>query len=270
MQIQRKSILTLLAMVGISAMAVPAKGATIATGDLLVYFRSTGTNTTVVADLGQANVFRDATGAVTGPDLGSLLSTTYGANWYTDGNVSWGFAGGNTNLTGTGLVATDPRLTAYLSIAAGSSAPVVATSATQGLMNTINVGLKQRFQNESGTTPVAGSGPLALSTGLSNTWEDFQTSAPASSFGLNFSAEQTFGSGVSGANLDLYRIVSLNTDGSSVGTNAITSLEGTFSINSSGQVSFAANVGAAPEPSRTLFAGLGLGALLLRRRRRRA
>ncbi len=271
MQIKTKQFLTMLAMVGISAAAFPAKAATVATGDLLLYFRAsagTGASTTVMANLGSApTLFRDATGDISSVvDLGTLLTSTYGASWNTRADVYWGIGAANSATDAPGLSGGDPYRTSYLSVAAGDAAPAVVSSAATGLASSL-VSLRTRMRNETGTTTVAGAGPVALATSLSNTWEDFNTGT--NSFGLGYSVEQNFDGA---SNLDLYRLLATGSNATSpvpTSGNSVASLLGTFSINSAGVVSFD-NVAAVPEPSRTVFAALGLGALLLRRRRSRA
>lgn len=284
MQIKTKHLLTMLVMAGISAVSFPAKAATSLTGDLFLYFRASsgaGSSTTTVVNLGSAStLFRDATSTFThSQNLGTLLSSTYndgGTNWYDRSNLFWGVAGSNSNVDASGLSAGDPFRTAYLSKAQSgtitlgtqnSAAPVVGSSDADGLALKLNGELRPRYRNEGTGSNITGTGPLSLATSITNTWEEYNNGS--TSFSLPFSVEGTFANGASGAVLDLYRVLAIG------GTNGLTgvstpnnaSFEGTFSISQAGAVTF--NTPAAvPEPSRALFAGLGLGALLLRRRRK--
>jgi len=265
MLIKTKHFLTMLVVAGVSAVAFPANAATALSGDLLLFFRAsggTGSNTTVVANLGDASaLYRDATGNISSVvNLGSLLTTTYGA-WYTRSDVFWGLTNANSATDAGGLNSDDPFRTSYLSVAEGNGAPTVVSSAQTGLATSL-VALRTRYRNETDAVADAGAGPLTLATTLSNTWEDFNTGS--NSFGLGYSVEENFGSA---SNLDLYRLLATGGNSGLPSGNAVASLVGTFGIDSSGVVSFTAPA-AVPEPSRALFAGVGLGALMLRRRRK--
>lgn len=275
MQLRTKSSVATLIMTGLTMLSFHAKGATIASGELMVWFRASGgsgATTTVASNLGSgATVFRDGTGTFNvGSSLGTVLSTTYGTTWYSRNDLFWGIAGANSSVDAPGSLLTDPYRTSYVTVATGASAPVVANSTdATSLTAILNDQLRIRFRNESGTTYVNTVKPsIALDTSLSNTWEDFNNGT--TSFGLAFSAENNFSNGVAGANLDLYRVLAIG------GTNGLTgvvapnnaALEGTFAISQAGQISFSAAAAAVvPEPSRMLLAGVGLVALGFRRRR---
>ncbi len=282
MRIKTKNLLTMLVVAGISAAAFPSKAAVIAAGDLILGFRATGgtgSTSTVMFDLGSASSL--VAGGVNvsnlGPsNIGALLTATYGSDWSTRSDLYWGITSVNdTSSFTSGTAFGDPHRTAYMTaaqsgtIAAGtdhSIDPTVSSASYAGTASAIN-GLKNTFLGIDTT----GTGSAVAGTGA-NTWASANVGDPnaastptaLNSFGLGYGIEGSFANGASATVLDLYRV--LMTAGTPSPSSGV--FEGSFSINgTTGVVGFTSGVTAAPEPSRVLFAGLGLGALLLRRRR---
>ncbi|MFY8215958.1 MAG: hypothetical protein ACOVMP_05085, partial [Chthoniobacterales bacterium] len=116
-------------------------------GDIMMGFKATGgtgSSTQVYVSLGLATDFRDATGNFLNIiNAGSVLSTTYGANWFERDDLFFGVAGVLTNSAIASPVNGDPGRTIYTSRGrtgvgtigtAGSTPWVVAnnTSMTSG------------------------------------------------------------------------------------------------------------------------------------------
>jgi len=268
MQIKSKHLLTMFVMAGISASAISAKAATFTAGDLLLAFNQTsgsGANTVLTVDLGQASQFTTAKANGTNlsniASLGTALGNTYGSSMLTstDSTVFWTVAGANTSGS---TIGSDTNKTVYFTQAQDGNTinkfgQVTSTfSSGVSTRNTYatKIGADQTtYSNTAGTDPV--------SVPIGNTAWVTDASAKWGNPSLPTSAQGSFAAGPSGTALDLYRIL-----GAASGTNTSQYI-GTFSIDSTGSVSFNTTAAAVPEPSRALFAALGLGALLLRRRR---
>jgi len=264
MQIKSKHLLTMLVMAGISASAISAKAATFTAGDLLLAFNQVGgSNTVLTVDLGPVSQFTSGTNIANVASLGSLINSTYGSSALAsnDSTLFWSVAGANTS--GGTDSSGDPNKTAYLTQAQDASGTInkngETTSTFVSGVTTRNTYASQIGGDQSSYSNYAGTSPLALPNTNTSWVTHVQNNWGNSS--LPYSVQGSFASGPSGTALDLYRIL-----GQSSG-NVTSTYEGTFSINSSGVVSYNTTVAAAPEPSRTLFAALGLGGLLLRRRR---
>jgi hypothetical protein len=275
---QTKHLLTALAVAGITAAALPANAATFVAGDLLLGFRATGgtgSTSNLIVNLGQADtIYRDATSSIASIiNIGTELTNTYGAGWDTRSDLFWGVVGVRTASTLGVSVDGDPGRTNYLSAAQTSYNPgtqtstpwTIGTETARGDTANDIQGLRTAYAAATGTTSAVLNSASAGSWSINNTGSD--------SFRVGGSIEGSFGSGASGTALDLYRI--LNSSGGAVGTNTyanptgpvgLGTYEGTFKISSAGVVSFDSPA-AVPEPSRAVLAALGLGGLLLRRRR---
>ncbi len=272
----------MLVMAGISAVSFPSKAAVIAAGDLILGFRATGgtgSTSTVMFDLGSSSsLFKNGSSiSNVGPsNIGALLSSTYGSDWSTRSDLYWGLASVNdtSNFT-SGTTAGDPHRTAYISAAqSGTITPGTDTSVDPAISSpgfSPTASAIMSLKNTFASIDTTGTGSAVAGTGA-NTWASANVGDPnassgataLNSFGLGFGIEGSFASGASATGLDLYRV--LMTSGAP--SPASPTYQGTFTIDgTTGNVSFASAVTAAPEPSRVLFAGLGLGALLLRRRR---
>lgn len=281
MQIKPKHLLTMLVMAGISAAALPANAATtFAPGDLLIGFRSnTNTTETLVVNItngafANAAAVRDSNsnpGTVMA-NIGAALTSTFGADWATQADLSWGVVGVYSSSSFDPAVDGDPARTLYVSRpnSAGSvgtqssTAFSVGTNTTQNTIANNIAGFQQSFASYGGAT-LNGGDAAVIATSNVNTWEDFTSGA--SDFGIGSNIEGIAGTST-GRVLDLYRILGSTTDANPTGPLRSGTWEGTISLGTNGDVTF--SVAAVPEPSRAVLALGGLGALFLRRRRRLA
>ncbi|WP_395718920.1 PEP-CTERM sorting domain-containing protein [Prosthecobacter sp.] len=275
MQIKNKHLLSMLAVAGMTLFASRAGATTFLAGDLLLSFRAsggTGSDKNVVVNLGQADtVYRDATSNLTNiADIGSLLTTNYGSNWFNRADLFWGVAGVAQTDQFASPIDGDPTRTNYLSRAQTSYNPGVKTSTAWSV-----AGSTSRANIANNITTFAGNFD-AFSNAVTNTavldataggsWNSFNNGS--STFGgVSGTIEGNFASGTGATALDLYRILNSTSGAVPSGLVGVGSWEGSFTINDSGQVGFAVAVAAIPEPSRALLAGLGLGGIAFRRRR---
>jgi hypothetical protein len=291
MQIKTKHLLTMLVVAGISAAASSASAATITLGDLLFGFRVTGgvgagTDLIVRADPagvtgGNATVFRDASASIPSVlNLGTELSAIYGNDWHTRSDLSWGVVGirsASSTGGGNGTNGAVPGRSPFVGIAQGTSTPGTQSSAAPDLSgapalrtNTSNAINAINSAFLTGTdTGISSAEAIYLASNALGGWTEQVTT---DYFDLGSGAEVSNASGIDNTGLDLYWILNSNSgaldNGAAVAsTVGVGVYQGSFQINNSGVVSFTSDVAAIPEPSRTLFAGMGLVALLFRRRR---
>ncbi|MEZ5385145.1 MAG: hypothetical protein R3F13_06490 [Prosthecobacter sp.] len=278
MQLKSKYLLTALVAAGISAAVFPANAATTLynPGDLLMGFRATGgtgSTSALVVNLGPAYLLRDNTGSSTLIDISSALTSTYGAGWDTRTDLTFGFAGVFSSATlGSTVTNGDPRQAVYFSadntsgsIGVQGSSSVTLPGSTQMNGFASNVAAYgQSFAAYDGSV-FNGGLVAALDTATANTWEDF--TAGSSDFGTGSNTAEGVVGTSQGKILDLYRILGVTTNANPTGPLRTGSWEGTISLGSDGVVSFNAGASPVPEPSRALFAAMGLFALIMRRRR---
>jgi hypothetical protein len=288
MFITNKYLLTMLAVAGIIGAASSVKAATVVNGDLLLGFRvtgGTGAGTDLIvragpsgaAGIGNAVTFRDATADIANVvDVGAELTAIFGADWATRADLSWGVIGvRSASSTGSGLAGNGntPGRSPFIGIAQSSSTPGTQSSAApeaangtarSALSNAIN-GINVAFAGGTDTGVSAAEAIYLSSTALGG-----YTEQQGNFFTLAGGTEVSNASGIDNTGLDLYWILNTNTGALDNGV-AVTSTvgqgiwQGSFQIDGSGVVSF--NVGAVPEPSRALLAGLGLAGIAFRRRR---
>jgi hypothetical protein len=256
---------------------------TYSVGDLLLGFHTdsgVGSGTSFVFNLGPAVNYRN--NAYTTPpvnDVGTVLSDTFGSNWYTRSDLYWGVAavrdaaGGGPNTVVNG----DARGTIYVSKPASApgdstpwtlaSGPTVISAATsiatmQGASGS-DLSLSGGFEGAPEAPNTGGRGALQNEGTFINSWDEFNPIG-GNAFGniLTGGVQGAFGTGQPMTYLDVHRVVGRESASATPNDPAgqgryIT----TFTINSNGII------GTVPEPGSALLLGLAGGAVLLRRRR---
>lgn len=247
------------------SLTASAQTVTYTQGDLLVGFRAsggTGSSTTFVYNIGSSTGFRDNPNQGSLANVGAQLAATYGSDWYTRSDVSWGVIGVQSNANpqfDTSVVNGDPVSTIYASRAATDfgtstawgtgtafSRAQVVSAATQ-VVSFAHSG-SQVFGTFSFQTAAANTGGLGafVDTSAQNDWANF--TAPSADFGLfTGGIEGTFNTGEEFAYLDVYRILSTTTGANPTGVRGLGSYETTIFIDSTGQIF--AGTSAIPEPS---------------------
>lgn len=273
-----KSIIksALLCGMGAAMAATSAMGAfTFTNGDLILGFQATGgTGATknVFFNLGSATDYRDNPALGTLGNISTTLSATYGANWYSRTDLWFGVIGNLNQQPTSGIgsrapVDGDPSRTVYVSaptVDIGSAQLIAAgtygSSALGGVggnlsgMESMIVGL---------TTQADGAAILdkdAQPVEWNNSWTTWNPT-PGAAFGIiTGGIQQNFGKTESSTYVDLQRVLATNTGASPAGVVGGGTYETTFAIGNNGSVSVV------PEPSAALLGGLGVLALLRRRR----
>jgi len=269
-------------IVAAAAMAVATQAAsaafTFTNGDLILGFQATaGTGSTqnVFYNLGSPIAYRDGTNP--GGNIGNIsttLSTVYGANWYSRTDLYFGVIGnlnGQPNLPaigGRGVVSGDPSRTFYLSLAAatpGSGSLYAAGTFNSSGLGTAGTNLGGMETMLPGLTDEADGAAILNQATQPVEWNNSWTTrnpTPGAAFGIfTGGIQQNFGKLGDSTYVDLQRVISTNN-----GTGAVQGIIGggtyetTFAIGSNGSIS------AIPEPSTALLGGLGVLALLRRRR----
>ena len=278
-----------------------ARGA-FANGDLIVSFQAasgTGVAKTVVANLGAGVLWREtAANKANVIDLGSLLASTYGANWYQRTDLFMSINAVRANgytAPSPGVVNGDTRNTIYVGRMKTdgdlSTSAYTAYSTAASALDTI--GTSMMGYNGVVAKALMTTDAAQIDKAENNTIEDFTIAGgqsvnfdvyPNADFSANFGTGSAFslGSTAYEGALGLQRVArSTSTSGSFAGnvvlTNPDTSLAyaagtganlGMFAIRDTGQVDFYATV---PEPSTYAMlavAAAGLGAHVIRRRRK--
>lgn len=294
MKIISKNCLAAMCILGASAgfsFAQTGLDTTFTAGDVLLGFRTAGNGSAnnIVVNLGAATTFRthyvNQTNAINFANIGTLLTTQYGADWFsrTTNPVWMGTVAANnaTNINNSASpgATLDPNSTVYLSARRiglgtigqdnsadpnGFSGQAMASSGVVALGNTFDANDASGYAN--------------LPTTTVNWWQGYTTGSNSADFS-SFNVEQrmslsgftangtTFGP--AGSNiynvLDFFRYPEFAGGSSFSPSTANTALYlGSFTINSSGDISFVT----IPEPSAVAMLALGLGGLALGRRRR--
>ena len=251
----------LLALAGL-ALATSAANAAITftnPGSLILGFQSSTENEVYLVNLGTAATYRDATSNISIPtisNLGTDLANKFGSGWASRTDLFWGIVGTTKSV---GALTSDPAKTNYVSV----QEPTPGTQATgpalsSGDTGNVRANINLIYADLANVTPTSGSGGFAGYAAKTATQWDEQT---ANGFATGVNVQGSGTGGIVAKSLDLFRVD---------GTSQATSYEGTFSINSSGVVSYANSITAAPEPSRALLLGLAMGGVVLRRRRMNA
>jgi len=282
-------------LVALGIAVMPANAATDPTwnaNDVILGFRAenatTGAATNLLVNLGAATTYRDAVSNINSiANLGSTISSVYGANWYDRTDLWAGFvsATNGTNIdNNTGNIAiasqtTDYNSTIYVSTARTSQGTEGVAGSTQPgnpvAINSQSSGLQiKTLTTTIANNDTSGIGVAQLSSGLTNSWNTYVTGSSSVDFGV-FDIESNFASGVlyssfGGVNnveqaWDFYRIAKFDVTDSDSGKGLF---QGTFTLDQNGGVDFIVTSAAVPEPSTFLMSGLGLafGAYFIRRR----
>jgi hypothetical protein len=272
-------------LAGLACLALLTGGAqavTVATGDLILGFRASGgqgAGTNLEVNIGHASAYTNPSSssfAVSGLSVLDLVST-YGANWNTRSDLSWGIVG----TTGTDIVGSAPARTIWASNAEGvpgTPSSAWTRSSASGLQNASNA-ISTMYSGPSG----------ALSSGIA-TANSSVSSFIDNTLGGSWTVQDDLTSGVSFRRFNPTVTGALNTIPATPavydGTRGYTVLDlweirpgtsgdpgtlvGAFGLSSDGGLVFSSNPGvfaAVPEPS-AILTGLGAAfALLIRRRR---
>lgn len=257
MKLNRNSWLAAGASLLLAFVAQPTQAAQVLynTGDLILAFRATGgtgANESLLVNIGAPSTYANASGNfdLSIGSIGADLVTQFGSNWHERTDLSWSIFGSN-----------DPALTsatvygsrAQIPFGTDASAwPALTNNAHRTSTRGFIQGVANNFDGlQALTNPYA-----ALQVNSSDATSYFQqVNAGSTDFGALSqwtSIEGSFGAGSEA--LNLFRLTSTTTN------------LGSFTISNTGTVSFSTPA-AVPEPSKTLFAMLGVGALSLRRRR---
>jgi len=233
-----KKTLLLLALISAGA---SAQAQNFAQGDLLLDFNSsygTGVGTEVVFDLGaMTQTGLSSFASLDESGAGSLLSTTFGSNWYSSGNVNWMAASAS-------LDSANSR-TAYISSGASLAVPPKTTSQA---VNALYGDLTATYANGSASGVTTGTEggfnyyTIPSASGQAGTFAAFENSVWSSS------VNSSMGVSVTGSD--------------SITLNGYDRLGNTYSsVVSINNASGAITAGAVPEPS--TYALMGFGALVL-------
>ena len=242
--------------------------------DLFLGFRSSNSTTDFLINIGQASIYRDAApGVPFSLSIGSIaadLSAVFGANWNSASrpDIFWGVVG---TPGGSAAVGSDATNTLYATTQQNPLGSATSTPAAPG-SNSAQAAVANRFvalsqgylsgvDSNGGVTPAVNPAGLRQDGTAAGSWQVFNGGVqPATGNSFSYFAngiEGDFGSGNEGSAIDLYRI-SKNPSG-------VASLEGRFTINDAGLVTFANGV---PEPTSAMMLCLGASVLGFTRRRR--
>lgn len=243
-------------------------------GDLLISFRATGANgnsdQTYTFNLGAATDFRDQLTLGLVGSIGTDLATAFGANWATRTDIYWSAIGNYTNAPSGGVTNGDPVRTIYATndqttLGEISTAPVISAGATRGTASTQIQTYVTAFSN---ATPSANPRGSIIPVSATNDYTEFGLDT-VQDFGSTFGGdgvEANSALGVTNTALDLFRILNTNATANPTGPIGTGTYEGTFTINSAGEIYFSV----IPEPSAMGLLGFGVllysGVARLRRR----
>jgi hypothetical protein len=258
--------------VAIGLTAVPALAVidtSFSPNDVILGFRAAsgnGTSTTYMVNLGSATTYRDATSNMLNiANIGSALSSAYDANWYERTNLWAGFvsATNGQNVDNTGGVAiasqtTDYNSTIYVSTrrtALGTAG--TANSTRPGNTIALDAQVMGSDINTLGGTfnSISTSGVYNGASSVTNSWNTFMGGSTGADFSGAYNVESAFTVGNRGVfedagtveqMWDFYRVAQFPVSDTDAGKGIF---QGTFALNSSGDVSFIVGAAAVPEPS---------------------
>lgn len=286
MKLSKPKALFLASMAGLAlAASVPTASAALDTtynaSDLILGFRMGGTNqgsdTTIMVNLGAASLYRDATSNLINiANIGALLSPVYGASWYDSTSLFMGIVGANNGIfsdnTGSVAVGQDPNSTIYISTR--RSNPAGNPVQPNGLDGSVqpSAGLIVSLGNVFAANDPNSDGIVSISSSTTNGWNTITTGSTGFDLDGLINIERAFGAGsftFGGETveniLDLYRVPEF-VGGNAPGTDGVGTFLGTFTIDSTGNISFL-SVNAVPEPSSAALMVMGLAAVAALRRR---
>jgi len=262
MKMKKLITVTALALAVVSLVSTHASAQSAGTLDLILGFQAsggTGANTNLEIDLGPASNFATTTSSTSFSQLlGSDLTATYGSNWATRTDLSWGISGITDNLGNntfdTTINTSNPRVSSDLSGPAGVMSSLVGgfnSGTLAGNANAVTVG--------NGTTPASTIGnsytSLVGAGGGTNDYGFFQHGQTQ-----DVNATGPLGS------LELYHYFQ---SGKVSGKFPLATDLGTFTLGGSGSTATLTfqGVAAVPEPSTWMLALCGLLLILVIRRR---
>jgi len=248
---------------------VSAQAANFASGDLILGFRAdggTGQSSNVLVDLGAASSFGDQASAFS---LGSILTSTYGANWATRSDLHYGVFGASgtaKNSTAWASQAEDIAGTAQTNIFTNGNGDGTYVN---GAINTGRSGYTTFQAYASGLTAVSSNVYVGDATAVAG-WTNQEGKSAGVSWNfvspyIDTTLTNTGASKLDGSAygvLDLFKV-----------TNNATVALGGLGLNSAGNVAFQTDVTnfavvAIPEPSTyaIVLGALTIGFVALRRR----
>jgi len=269
------------------------QGATVAAGDLVLFFQKVGDSNTVYVNLGAADtLYRGFYSGISGADyllsnvgfinINSTLVTAFGAGWASDTSIYAGLAGALSNSSAGTVVQGDQNRTLYVSRARTAVGTVGTSSSTafnlSGSGNLTAGATDMTALTSVFATQLPNQDQGIVTVSLSN----IDNLAPVSVSFVQGTAFSQFVGGVQQRNgaaafgnfsdagqvefaLDLQRLVPDGTVSANEisGPSRTGTYEGTVTIGTNGDVSFFT----IPEPSSVTLAGLAGLALAFRRRR---
>lgn len=275
----------------VGALSASAQLVTFTPGDLVIGFQAssgTGSETNFFYNFGSTVALRDNPGSAgNSANIGSFLSATYGANWFSRTDLSWGAVGVRNNVNpfppfgaAPAVVDGDPSATVYVSrgaLSPGSSTPwtnytssglTAGATAMRGLLDQGSTAVTGSFAKQDALANSNGFGAYVLAS-ATQSWTT-KMAGNAADFGLfTSSIEGNFGTGGSASYIDIYRMLA-RTDQAGTEILGGNTTIGTGSLITTLLIDSAGNLTVIPEPSAfAALAGIGaLGVAALRRRRR--
>ncbi len=229
-----------LAMGSVSYAGTPT-ATTYTADDLFIGFHQTGNTSDYLVKIGQASTFT-STQTLSLGDIASDLAAVFGSGWATDATIKWGVIG----TTRLATVGSDPAHTIYASKQGNASTATPWNTGSTSTLSTGDAKIASMTSGYNGKTSTANSSvglvQNNIGTASNSAYASFHTgganatgAAANLSFALfNPTIEASNASGItsSSSTLAVYRLVP--------GAVAPATALGTFSINSSGTVTFTA------------------------------
>ncbi len=270
----------------IGAGTVQAQNTAHNTGDLILAFQNvggaTGSDSVVLVSLGNAaNLYRGQTASTLNiANVGTLLTNTFGANWWDSGTVSMSaLSAWNSSGLNTSLLDGDPTRTVYVS-QARTEAGVFGEAASVGWSGISGSNLSTaatRMLQVAGNLEGGGEGfALAISTSTShyddnnpfvgsNQGTAYTVFPGGTQYIFNLGNFGEFGGVLAEGVLDLYRFQARNDLVGQYGygeSNGVGAYQGSLAIDQNGNISYLA----VPEPGSMILLGAAGLALVARRR----